>query len=106
MTKSKNTDFNAIIDLMASGNEEAIILGINSITPILNMNAIIFGAKFKCTNKIFVDALSNRFIRSPVTLMGNEISQFALAALDVIGIQKYYGNDEFIIKLIKSNFEI
>ena len=39
------------------------------------------------------------------TIAGHPISDFSLAALDVLGIEKYQGDDEGIIEIIDSQFK-
>ena len=38
-------------------------------------------------------------------IAGYKISDFCMAALDIMNIEKYNGNDDAVIKLIESRFE-
>ncbi len=107
MTKSKNMDIDDvqyIIDRMKEGHVEAFLYGMDSDIPILNLNAVNFGTKYHCQRKEFIDRLK-KLTDSNITFFGNEMKQFAVAALDVLGVQTYTGNDAFIKKLITSQFQ-
>lgn len=108
MTKSKNMDIDDvqyIIDRMKEGHIEAVLYGIKSDVPILNFNAVAYGAKYQCHEKEFIDALKNKFINSDITFFGMEMKSFVIAALDVLNVQKYTGNDTFIKQLITYKFQ-
>ena len=104
-TISTDDEINALIERMAMNDTEAILLGAQSDIPILNLNATIFGAKFRCTSPEFAEMLKTKMLYSDSTFMGTPLASFAVAALDVLRIQKYRGTDKFICELISSNFD-
>lgn len=107
MMKSKNIAGNKnLIDEMRNNNLEAIIYGIQSEVPILNLNAIIFGTKFNVTNLEFINRIKDELVNSKVTLFGVELNNYAIASLHLLGVKKYEGNNETIKRIIKSNFDI
>lgn len=52
-SNNMNLEIQTLIDQMADNNVCAILKGINSDIPILNLNAIIFGTKYKFNNNDF-----------------------------------------------------
>lgn len=104
-TTSMDNETSSLIERMSVNDTEAILLGAQSDIPILNLNAAIFGAKFKCTAPEFIEALKTKMLYSDSTFMGTPLASFAVAALDVLRIQKYRRTDKFICELISSNFD-
>lgn len=104
MMKSKNTD--EVIKLMEENNIEAIIFGAESDLPILNLNSVIFGAKYKVSSEKFISLLKEKLIKSEASFFGMSLSKIVTAALDVLGVEKYSGNDISIIRLVNSNFNL
>lgn len=102
--KFKNT--NEIIELMSENNAEAIIFGAKSDLPVLNLNAVIFCAKYNVKLENFIFMLKNSFINSDITFFGMPFSKIAIAALDVLGVEKYSGDDSLVKQLIDSKFNI
>lgn len=92
------------IDLMYSGDTEEIVSNVNSDIPILVANAIIAGTKKCLKNSVFLDAIQNKVTNSDITFFGMPLSDIAIASLDILGINKYKGNDDNILKLIHSGF--
>ena len=66
---------------MADNNACAILKGINSDISILNLNAIIFGMKYKFNNNDFVNTIKERFVDSNIKFFGTELKCFAIASL-------------------------
>lgn len=89
-------DVQKMIVLMEQNDVNAILCGIHSTLPILNLNAIIFGTKFKIKNPDFISEMKNNLIKSNVKFFGTKLSSFVIASLHILGIQKYSGNDTFI----------
>lgn len=84
-------------------NQEKIMKDIASEVPFAVLNAIIDGTKSKIKEKWFIEAVvSNK--GNDETIMHIPISSFAYASLDVLGIEQYTGNDENVLKLIKTGF--
>lgn len=85
---------------------DAILYGAKSSLPILNMNSVLFGARYKITSPEFVDVLKLKLKKSEAKFFGMPFADIVTAALDVLGVEKYYGDDEFILNLISSQFQI
>lgn len=102
MMKSKNTD--EIIGMMKNNDTDAIIYGAESNIPILNLNAVIFGVKYRVSSDQFISLLKDKLLKSEVSFFGMKFSKIVTAALDVLNIEKYYGDDKLIMQLINSQF--
>lgn len=107
MKKSKNTNINIKEEIykMSQNDRNAIIYGIRSEIPILNLNAIVFGTKFKYSEPEFIEIMKGNFADSEITFFGNELRKFVSASLHLLGVQEYSGDDLLIKNLIKSKFE-
>ncbi len=107
MKKSNDTNFDTqeLINKMASGDEPSIIIGVDSDVPVLNLNAVLFGAKYKIKNPNFINTIRNKLLYSEDSFFGIKLSDYVQAALHVLGVQKYVGYDYFINRLIESNFD-
>jgi len=93
-----------VIDLMMSENIEAIIYGAKSDISILNYTAVKFGTKYRITAPEYINQL--RILKDNHTEhFGVPISKMAVAALDVLEVEKYSGDDSLIIRLIDSAFD-
>lgn len=103
MMKSKST--NEIIDMMRARNVDAIIFGAESDSPILNLNAVIFGTQNKVLSDKYIALLKEKLIKSDTAFFGMPLSKIVTAALDVLGVEKYSGNDASVIRIIKSDFK-
>lgn len=73
-------------------------------SPIENLNAVLFGTKYKCKEQQFVDALV-KMLDSPERFFGTPLKLYVQASLDVLDVQHYTGDDNFVIELIQSGFE-
>lgn len=100
--KSKN--INEVIEMMKENNLDAIIFGAESDLPILNLNAVIFGTQNRISSEKYISLLKDKFLKSDISFFGMPFSKIVTAALDVLGVEKYAGNDDSIIRLINSNF--
>lgn len=96
------SDLKHKIDTMYKGDEETIIKGISSESQIIVANAVIAGTQQGITDTTFVDELKKLVNNTEIVLLGVPISSIATAALDILGITKYEGNDEYIHSLITS----
>lgn len=104
MKKSKNINNDVLIEKMRNGDEAIITSCVFSETPIIALNSIMFGTINGVMNKDFISEVE-KLTDSDVTFLGNPLSAFAIAALHILDIKKYTGNDEFIINLINSKME-
>lgn len=73
-------------------------------SPIENLNAVLFGTKYRCKEQKFIEALK-KLLDSPERFFGTPIKLYVQAALDVLGVQHYTGDDSFVTSLIQSGFE-
>ncbi len=90
------------IDAMYKGDKETIIEGISSKTQIVVANAVIAGAQQSIKEPKFIAELKNLVNDTEIVLMGIPVSSIATAALDILDIIKYEGDDEYIQSLINS----
>lgn len=100
--ESMNKDF--LISKMRAGDVETIISCVRSQTPIIVLNSIIFGTINGVSNIDFINQVKV-LTDSDVTFFGNPLSAFAVAALHLLKIKEYNGNDRLINDLINSKME-
>lgn len=95
---------NSLISRMRNGEKAAIMEGLSHSGAIYRMNAIsflsIFGVKDTDTTNKLKELKKDR-----VMLDGYSVADFAMAALDLMKIERYSGNDEPVKNLIQSKFE-
>lgn len=103
--ENMDTDVQNAIKRMSDNDVQEIINCINSELPILKLNAIMFGTKFKIKKSEFVNALKNISTNSKITFFGVGLSKFALASLHLLKIQEYEGTDDTVNRFIKSDFD-
>ena len=95
---------NDLILAMQSGDKDGIYRGLIHSGAIYRTNAIIHTVKHKILNDSIISEI-RELTKDGVSLMGvYKVSDFAIAALALLGIEKYYGDDEIILNLINSNF--
>lgn len=95
---------NNLIDRMRKGEKEAIMDGLLHSGAIYRMNAISFSAISGIKDseiKKKIKELKN----DEVVLDGYSVSDFALAALDMMKVEPYSGNKIIVKKLIDSRFD-
>ncbi len=90
-----------IIRDMYKGNVKAVLSAVKSEKEILVMNAIIAGVHCNLLNKEFIDELHKQTENNTV-LMGHHISNVAIAALDILKIKKYEGDESLINRMIET----
>ena len=73
--------------------------------PIENLNAVLFGTKFGVKDDRFIGALKD-MLKSDATFFGNPLRVFVQAALDVLGVEKYTGDESLAFRLIETKFDI
>ena len=89
-----------MIDAMKAGNIQVIQECIHSEKAILIVNAIIFGVQQKLDSPSFISGVE-KAAQNQTVLMGHRVSEFAVAALDILGKQKYTGTQQSIKDMIK-----
>lgn len=85
------------------GREKNISLALQQDGAIFKANGIISAVNHKIISENIVNQIKK--LKDDKTLIsGYFISEFAVAALDVLGIESYNGDNEKIVKLIDSKF--
>ena len=69
------------------------------------INAIIQTVKHKISNDDIISKIKELKNDNCRVIGIYKMSDFAISALVLLGIEKYHGNDEIILKLIDSNFD-
>lgn len=103
MQKYLNTD--SFIKAIADYDTDAIVQGITNESPIVQLNALIYGTKMKLKSQTFVGGVHS-LTDSDSVFFGVPMWKYAKAALHVLEIKKYTGDDDFILRLIDSGFEV
>ena len=74
-----------------NGNIFDIEKAAESDLPIDNLNALLFGTKYKIKTHRFISAIKNKMLCSKASFFGVPMKKYAIAALDVLDIDKYSG---------------
>lgn len=97
-------DIQQRVDNMHNGSVDEIMNGIRSGCLFESFNAVIAGTRIRLLDKEFVDYVKVA-TKAENTLMGIPLSDLATASLEILGIQKYSGNDQRIKELIQCEFK-
>ena len=92
-----------IIERMRNGDREAIMKGLSCQGAIYRMDAIAFASLNNIKDAEIVKRLKE-LKKDDVFLDGYTVGDFAVAALDNLGIEKYIGDDVRMKNLIESKF--
>ena len=96
-------DMNKTIQEMQNCNKRVIVEAIESSSPILQLNGLMFASKYsvyEASDAIKkLDCKDNKF-------MGTPLSNFKIAAMHLLGIAEYKGNETQIKEMIESKFGI
>ena len=84
--------------------EAEIIEYSNSVNGLNRLNSILFGAKYGVRAERFITRLIDMSTDNATTFFGTPMSSFAKAALDILGVEKYTGDDDYIRIMIDSGF--
>lgn len=96
---------NDLISAMKLGDENGIYRGLVHSGAIYRINAIIQTVKHKILSNNIISRIQE-LKEDDIRLMGvYKISDFAISALALLGIEEYRGDNEIILKLIKSKFD-
>lgn len=88
-----------------TGREMFVKLALDQKGAIFKVNGIISAVNHKIVSKSIIDKI--RDLKNDNTIIsGFYVSDFAAAALDALGMEKYKGNSERIKELIISKLEI
>lgn len=93
-----------LFEQIQTGDSSAIMQGFLHPGAIYRVNAIINAVKYEMQEpaiKIYLDRLK----ADNVIINGYKVSEFAVSALDILGLEKYSGNDIRVRRLIKSEFK-
>lgn len=88
------------VDNMYDGSTVAILNGISSMSSVEVLNAIVAGTRLKLKDKEFIKGLEKAG-NNEEALMGIPIKEFAMAALDILNIEKYSGNSVRVREMIQ-----
>ena len=69
------------------------------------LQAIVCGTKYRAVTQQFLDSLEEMAGDDTAIFFGTPISSFAKAALDVLGVREYTGEDRYIHEMIESGFQ-
>ena len=84
-------------------NDNNFIENINKMRsnkPIFVMQALLQGIDENITDESFIEEI-RQYKNNEICLLNVPIGYVATAALDVLGSEKYIGNNEYILKMIK-----
>lgn len=96
---------NDLISAMKLGDESSIYRGLVHGGAIYRINAIIQTVKHRILSDDIISKIQD-LKEDDIRLMGvYKISDFAISALALLGIEEYRGDDEIILRLIKSKFD-
>lgn len=93
-----------LLENIKNGNPSSIIKGLVHPGAFYRVNAIFCACRFKITDppiKSYIDKLKT----DSLIMNGYRVSDFAIAALDILGFEPYEGDDRRILRLIASKFE-
>ena len=93
-----------LVNCMMLGDKKSISAGLSHNGALLRINGIINTVRFKLDDKNIITKIIT--LKSDNAVVdGISVSQIAVSALHVLGVEAYIGNDEQILELIESNFE-
>ncbi len=97
-------DTNALIERMEKGQLAAILAGLRHKGALVRINGILNSVRHSVESDEDIDLI--RQLKSDITSFDlYAVSDFAIAALDLMGVEKYNGDKKQILNLIKSKFD-
>lgn len=96
----KNREINTIIANMQNGSRADIIYGLTDGSELLHINGIINAVKYSMDDEEIISKIRD-LKDDHVDFHHYEVSHFALAALDILGIEEYNGNSKYVKSLIE-----
>lgn len=93
-----------LLEDIQHGKPSSIVKGLVHPGAFYRVNAIICAGRYKITDppiKLYLDRLKT----DDLIMNGYKVSDFAIAALDILKLEPYVGGDLRIRALIKSKFE-
>lgn len=94
-----------LISSMEAGDEKSIYRGLMRGGVTYRTNAIIQTVKHKILSDDIISRIQ-ALKEDKIRIMGvYKVSDFAISALALLGIEEYCGDDEIILRLIKSKFD-
>ena len=87
------------IRMMMLGNRSEIVRGLNSENKCLRLDGLLWAAYHEINDEKVIERI--RELKSDEeSAMGFKVCDYAIAALDVLGIERYQGNDDRLSDLI------
>ena len=99
-----NKEDRELIKKIQAGDWSAIMQGLSHIGAFYRINATINAVRYEVRDpvvKIYLDRLKE----DQIVMNGYRVSEFAISALDILGFERYNGNDLRIKRLIDSKFD-
>ena len=96
---------NELLNRVKSGDEEAIAIALKHKGAIYRINALINIVRHSIVDSPKIIELTYTLLQDSIMLDGYEVSDFAYATLDLIGIESYSGDNQRVKALIDSRFE-
>lgn len=93
-----------LIQQIQAGDSSAIMQGLSHPGAFYRINATINAVRYKASDPVLKIRL-DRLKHDQIIMNGYRVSDFAISALDILGLEKYAGNDLRIRALINSKFE-
>ncbi len=98
------SDANALIRRMESGQTDAILTGLRHKGALVRINGILNATRHSIKTDETID-LIRELKKDTISFDLYAVSDFATAALDLMGIEEYNGSKKQILNLIESKFD-
>lgn len=82
---------------------EKVVEYATSSSSLKQLNAVLWGTKHRVRDERFIAAMLN-MLNSDARFFGMPLSDYTQAALHVLGVQEYTGDDYSVLRLIQSDF--
>ena len=92
-----------MIKKIENGNKTAIIEALKSSSPILQLNGLMFAAKYSVVEASEIIESMNC---NDISFFGNPMNNFKIATLHLLGVDEYKGNDKQIKSMIDRKFGV
>jgi len=92
------------IDDIHKGSEKLVAEALEHNGALYRVNGITSAVNHKIISPIIVEKIIKLKDDNVVTICGAYVSEYAIAALDILGIEKYTGNEFRILRLIEAGF--
>lgn len=99
----KNED-KELLKKIQAGDSSAIMQGLTHAGAFYRINAAINAVRYEVREPVVKFHL-DRLKEDQIIMNGYMVSEFAISALDILGFERYVGNDLRIKRLINSKFD-